>query len=61
MTINLTNDYTATDPSIQTQISGSGYTVIVYPGPVVVSKCYYNNKITSIPEQVAGVSYDFIV
>ena len=61
VTINLTNDYTDTDSSILTQINGSGYTVVVYPGPIVVSKCYYNNQITTIPEQVAGVSYEFNV
>ena len=43
MTINLTNDYTATDPSIQTQISGSGYTVTVYPAPVSPANSYMSS------------------
>ena len=53
----MTNAYTATSGSISTTVSGSGYTVTVYPGQIDSSKCYIS--LTGTPTVEASVAYTF--
>lgn len=47
VTVHMTNDYTASDPSVPTEISGSPFTVIVEPYPVSAPLSYFVTGETS--------------
>ena len=51
VTVTMTNDYTAATGA-STTVSGSGYSVIVYPGQIDPAKCYTN--LSGSPSQTAS-------
>lgn len=59
MTVDMTNGYTVTVPGIQTEVSGSPFSVTVFPGQVDPLKCY--TDLTGSPTETAAVAYDFSI
>ena len=55
----LINDYTAQDGSIPTIVNGSPHTFTVYPGQIDPVQCYTDVSTPTIPQQEAGVPFEF--
>ena len=55
----MTNAYTATDGNISTTVSGSSYSVTVYPGTVDPVLCYTDVPVPTTESQTADVAYTF--
>ena len=59
VTVTMTNDYTALNPSLSTKISGSPFTVAFFPGLVDPFLCYSDVSSSSISALTANIIYNF--
>lgn len=55
----MTNSYTSVNPSASRTVSGSGYTLTVYPGQIRQTSCYTN--VSGSPSRVAASAYTYTI